>query len=349
MSEEALSPAHLWVRASEYVIAGGRISADPQSNFEAYDPYEADRQAGSEEERPYKALLRLVQRINLDRRGLGKREQDELSRWLAQNGLLGMLPHETLAFSTWPRWEAPPPELRPGEGPPLYGAYQRCVRRAAAGWRTHMQLVGPELPEGSVEPGAEVPAELLSEELRPIEATYRRWPNGELESKPLSSWSTYFPDLSPHQLERAEHASFWGESFWMHYSEPLSIFLAPMKRLALLLAIFERGRPSEGKRVRRSAAAALAQINDAAFGSHLAAYLDLEGKIAIGWAAPSLFGAFATLLLKDLAAGQQVLRCPICGGVFLSAAYQARFCSTACRFAHHKREQRKRKADEEKP
>ena len=49
-----------------------------------------------------------------------------------------------------------------------------------------------------------------------------------------------------------------------------------------------------------------------------------------------------------LPAGQQVLRCPICGGVFLSAAYQARFCSTACRFAHHKREQRKRKADEGK-
>jgi hypothetical protein len=342
--EDVLPAARLWVRASDYLIEDGLIRADPQANFQAYDPFEADRQATTEEDRPYKALLRLAQRVDLNRgdRELGKRERADLERWLVSNGLLGMLPHETLSFTTWPRWRARPPELQAHEGQTLYGAYQRSVHRTAAGWRTHMELVGPELPEGSVEPEGEVPAELLSEAVRPIEVTYRRWPGGAIERKALRSWRTYFPDLSPPAADRFDYPSFSGEEFWILYAEPLSVFLAPVKRLVKVLGIFERGKPTENKWGQRNAAAALSEINDAAFGTHVSCYIADDAEVQIGWAAPSLFGAFAVMLLKDLAAGQQVLRCPICGGVFLSAAYQARFCSSTCRFTHHKREQRSR-------
>ena len=83
------------------------------------------------------------------------------------------------------------------------------------------------------------------------------------------------------------------------------------------------------------------------FVTSLAGWLDDKGKVQLQWSATSLLGCFAIMILQDLAGGQRVMRCPVCSGVFLAKSHQAKFCSKTCRDTYHKREQRRREAEEE--
>jgi ribosomal protein S27AE len=63
----------------------------------------------------------------------------------------------------------------------------------------------------------------------------------------------------------------------------------------------------------------------------------------IGWNSHSLLGTYALMILEGLTGKRRVMHCPECGGFFLSAVHQSRFCSSTCRSTHHKREWRKAK------
>gem|GEM_PF-2397098 len=332
----------VWRRCSEYVIEQGIIRPAPGARVESYNPWRADREAASEEERPYKVLLRLAQRSKTRRpEALGKRQSKLLARWLAANGLLGLLPHETLQYYSPPRWQKRSALLQPAGGPTFYVPQQRCVRRCAEGWSVRTREVGPERPAASVVPGAPVEPELLYETAHPVETLYRSWPSGEIKHEALAvRWRDYFPGSTASTSGADDYPDFTDEEFWLSYGEPLEAFLGWSRRLASSLALLVEEGDGEQQWGREGAMMALAEINEAAFGTSLGGYPREDGSVGLGRAAPSLASCFALLILHDLAAGQQVMRCPICDGVFLSRAYQARFCSAACRYAHHKRQQR---------
>lgn len=333
---------HGWMRCSAYVIEGGMIRPAPGANVERYNPGQASREAASEEARPYKRLLRLAQRVDMGRLSeLGKRQRKELERWLAENGLLGILPHETLGSCSWPHWRERSAVFQPAGGPTYYVPEQRCVRRSASGWTTELSKVGREKPAEAITPGAPVEPELLDDSTQPVETTFRTWPKGEIRRAALGArWRSYFPHLGALEAERHDYPGFADEEFWLSYGEPLEAFLRWPRQLASALAYLADGRYGEEQWRKESAMMALAEIDDAAFGARRGGYLREDGSIALGQAAPSLISCFAMMILEDLADGQQIMHCPICGGYFLSAAYQARFCSSACRFTHHKRQQR---------
>ena len=87
-----------WLRSSGYHVQDGFIRLQPGAELEIYDPWEEWRTA-ADEDRPYKRLLRLAQQLHPPRLfgPLPRREQRSLEKWVQENGLLGILPHETRA------------------------------------------------------------------------------------------------------------------------------------------------------------------------------------------------------------------------------------------------------------
>lgn len=343
----------LWWRFSAYSVNEGvvpTIHPTATAKAEFYDPFEADRAAPSEDQRPYKQLLRLAQQADFSktRFDVPKRQRQRLEQWVRHNGLLGILPHEALEYRSTPHWRELPEELvasfKRGERP--WAPYQVEIRRTAAGWATTYHRVGAEQPAGSVRRGEPVDPKLWNDFAAPAEIAYRSWPKGEIIREPVGShFAGYFGASSLQAADEREYPSPSALEFWHDYGEPVGLLLRYAWHLANGLVAFEGPRSELWQE--RNALLFLEQINDAAFGTSLAGWLDDKGKVQLQWSATSLLGCFAIMILQDLAGGQRVMRCPVCSGVFLAKSHQAKFCSKTCRDTYHKREQRRREAEEE--
>ena len=62
------------------------------------------------------------------------------------------------------------------------------------------------------------------------------------------------------------------------------------------------------------------------------------------WASPSFFASLAMMILQDVAGKTRPRICRTCGRVFVSSAYQARYCSPRCRHTMNKRVFRRKAA-----
>jgi hypothetical protein len=60
------------------------------------------------------------------------------------------------------------------------------------------------------------------------------------------------------------------------------------------------------------------------------------------WVSPSLLATFAEMFVQDIVAGKRAKYCECCGQPFISEAYQACYCSRACRLRQQKRNLRAR-------
>lgn len=336
-SEPRIGSDH-WLRCP-YLAADHYLRPAPDAEPEFYDPWQADREAASEEERPYKVLLRLVQQIGLIRgEVLGTRHRKRLEAWLAANGPLGLLPHETLEYRTAARWY--PHMVEGAKEGELFAPTQRHVRRTAGGWKTTLKQVGNATPVEAIEPYGLVDRTLLNRFAEGPYATYRSSADGTIASDSLRArFEPYFPHLGPYEASVCDYPLFSEVEFWRSYSEPLYSFLWAVFSLANPLAGFLQEWEGEEWRV-RNAFLALGQINEHAFGCTPIGRLAPANQIELRWSFPSLLAIYAGFILRDLAAGQRVLRCPVCESLFLSGSYQAKFCSSTCRSAHHKRQQR---------
>lgn len=338
----------LWRRHSAYTISAGMIRPAPGARLETYDPWEADRTAAKDEERPHRALLRLAQQLRPYRRAreLPMRERKLLLRWLRRNGLLGILPHEMIQFTTAAIWhEWPLPEMRQ-EGEPATGMrpLQRQVTRTGTGFSTRFQYRGAERALETARLGQPVAEEDLEGVGYRVETCSLTWPKGEFICEPLGRrFQRFFPASGAREAQRRDYVPSVREAFWEQYGEPLGHFIDTAYELAAPLAGLENWSP-DGGFGDRNALRALAQINKAAAVVSPVAGLMADGGKALAWSSPSLLGMFAVMMLEDITGGQRVMHCPVCGGVFLSAAHQAKFCSSTCRATHHKREWRKTQA-----
>jgi hypothetical protein len=325
------------------------IRPAPGATLERYEPWQADRAAARDEERPYRELLRLAQQLRPFRREreLPTRERQLLERWLRRNGLLGLLPHETIQYTTAAHWqEWPPPDLRsPGEAPHMMRPAQRKVTRHAGGYVTEYQRRGPERPLDPALVGQPVAEEDLQGVGRAAETLFRKWPSDELVREPLGRrFERFFPASGPREAQRRDYPDPGTDAFWSEYGEPLNGFVSAVTALVDPLEGLEDWEGPTGDYRDDNALRALGQINGAASVVSPAGMLLAEGGKTIAWTSPSLLGLYAVMLLEDITGGQRVMHCPTCGGVFLSGAHQAKFCSSTCRATHHKREWRKARA-----
>lgn len=365
-SGSRLVGATSWHRFTAYTIEEGMIRPAPGATLEGYDPWQADHDARREEDRPYKVLLRLAQQADVGgpRHSpfLPGRQKKLLGRWLRENGLLGLLPHETLQFTTAAHWKPEaetsgvhfttdtpgPAEAETSQLVPT----QRRVRRGVSGWWTSEQHAGPPQPAAVAQPGDLVAPKYLGPSGLPVEAVYQTWPRGEILMKSLDErWPSFFGSsvLEAHNERRAigtrDFASFADARFWREYGEPLRVFIHAALSLARPLAALEKWQFGQGPEWLNTVKLAMEQVNAAAVPASLAGVIADGGRIELGWEYPSLLACFAVMMLQDIAGGQRVLRCENgenCGTLFLSAKANQRFCSITCRDTYHHRVRRSR-------
>lgn len=337
-----------WQRHSAYTIEDHWIRPAPGAKLEDYDPWDADRSAAKDENRPHRQLLRLAQQLRPYRRAakLPLREHKLLSGWLRRNGLLGVLPHETMQYTTAAVWHEWPPQQRrkAGERPTGMRPVQRQVTRSSTGWHSRFRERGPERPLVHALLGKPVPIEALEGVAYRVEALRLTWPKGEFVTEPLGRrFQSFFPAKGAREAQQRDYVPFVRDASWEEYGEHLGVFIDAAYNLAAPLAGLQDWEP-DGDWRDRNAIRAIDQINAAAGVVAPRGALMGDGSKALGWTSHSLLGIYALMMLEDISGGQRVMHCPVCGGFFLSAAHQSRFCSSTCRSTHHKREWRKAKA-----
>ena len=142
------------------------------------------------------------------------------------------------------------------------------------------------------------------------------------------------------EAQQRDYVPLVRDASWEEYGEYLGVFIDAAHNLAAPLAGLQDWEP-DGDWHDRNASRAINQINAAAGVVAPRGALMPDGTKALGWTSHSLLGIYALMMLEDLSGGHRVMHCPVCGGFFLSAAHQSRFCSSTCRSTHHKREWRK--------
>ncbi len=70
--------------------------------------------------------------------------------------------------------------------------------------------------------------------------------------------------------------------------------------------------------------------------------LPIDGVLRQEWLSTSLLGSLAMMALLDLTEQRRILTCETCGGVFVTKAYQARYCTDRCRYTAKKQRHRAR-------
>jgi hypothetical protein len=159
----------------------------------------------------------------------------------------------------------------------------------------------------------------------------------------------FFPRIPTDERDASVYPKPLSEGFWHLYSESVGFFVGYAGYL--LRAVEDVG---------RAHAEAVATQTFPSYGSHFwfannrlmdfaqsvnpVLAIDEESlKLARVWSFPSLLASYAAMAMEDLADEQALHECPVCRTPFLSKAYQAKYCSTTCRWRGQKRQWRARR------
>lgn len=340
-----------WVRSTGYHIEEGMIRLAAGAELEVYDPWEEWRTA-ADEERPYKRLLRLAQQLHPPRFNLPlpRREQQLLERWVQENGLLGILPHQTLEAPMAPRWlderEFAAADESSVDGAPSFIAVQRHQLWTEQHWPVYLRRAGEARTSDPALEGALVSAERLGGAGLPLEVLHRRVQDAGIERRSLAEhYHGFFPEAPRAEASTYAYPGVDTKAFWEGYAESVFQFVRTARYLAAPLEGLARLRGGQlSEEDRKLIWRALHRINAIASVVDLAGALSEDDELIVGWSSPSLLGMYALMLLNDRKAGHEVKRCPNCEVFFLAKNPRARYCSSTCRHAQQKREWRKAKA-----
>ena len=137
----------------------------------------------------------------------------------------------------------------------------------------------------------------------------------------------------------------YSQAFWELYAEPVTEFWRAARLFAgivehLGLAAIPEARVSEGTEA-LAREQAVEMLNR--WRKDVSQVLLDEGEgLRQAWVSPSLLVSFAEMFVQDLVTGARGKYCECCGHWFISAAYQACYCSTGCRLRQQKRNLRAR-------
>jgi hypothetical protein len=247
--------------------------------------------------------------------------EEGLLRWCQQFGLLGVLLQrvETVVFA---------PRPAPHANPRRSGASQDRLYRTPMGW----QLAGRTTSgaaisdDGWAEPGVMLHG--LS--------------SFELSREPITqTWSRFFPTIDRRRRETYPYPPPGDEAFFSIYAEPVEEFIRAAGEFVGALDVIGRckaeNKPDFG--ALRPFASAVHTLNGFAATSRRLSWPMPDGTLRQLWIAPTLLATMATLALHDLEGGQEIRRCEnhTCAKLYVSAAYQSRYCSKRCRYAVNKR------------
>jgi hypothetical protein len=163
------------------------------------------------------------------------------------------------------------------------------------------------------------------------------------EEKLAETWSRFFPSVPERERETFQYPLPYSSTFWELYSEPLIEFWRAAKLFAGIVEHLGHrvAKPGGNAETALARQQALDMLNlwrkDVS-----QVVVDEEKGLCQEWVSPSLLVSFAEMFIQDLVAGAQGRYCECCGGWFISTAYQACYCSTACRLRQQKRNLRSR-------
>ena len=344
MTDDPGAAEHLgsqWPRFSAYSVSKSpllTIRPTSAAELELMTPGEADRTASSEDQRPYKQLLRMAQRAPLGsaRFDMPKRERQQLEQWVRHNGLLGILPHEMLSYRTAAHWHETPIEEEwsdsPKRGLRRLRPYQIEVRRVAGDWLSSYHRAGGEYPLRTARRGDLADDAMLDASALPAETLYRTWPRGEVVSEHLGHrFEMFFPAKSLREAEerstpdhRPRRSGGATASRWRCCFATAGILPTPCPP--------SRPRPAQspGRIATPSSPCAISTTRRPEHHSSGASMRRV--RCTSNGAARRCSAASPVMILEDLAGGQQVDALPRSAAASSSRAPTRRsFCSSTCR------------------
>ena len=313
-----------WPRFSAYELLDGCIRPTENARLERYDPLTERGKGGR---RPYEDLAELIRqgRYTVSSRAITPETAESVVSWCQQYGLLGVLLQrvETVVL---------PVQATRSRSKKERSVSQTSYHRTRKGWQEAA-------PTGLIETTSLPDPSKAGVMLHGLDDSHIVW-------EPLSqTWGTFFPSVPAKQRHNFPYPHPHDAAFWRMYAEPLDVFLDAAAAVSWLLATIAGGPDTIGQnRVssdpRVDYAWAISTLNGCA-----RAQLDFQPtkmtKISQHFIAPTLFASLALTALQDLA-GQKFHACKKCGRLYVSRAYQTRYCSTRCRATINKRTYRKK-------
>lgn len=303
-----------WWRFDRYEIKGGSIQPAPGARLHWYDPWDefGKTRTHNDVQPPYRSLLKLARGLQFpsqrypDR--VAKVSQEAILQWCEKHGLLGVLLSQ---------WEAI--RLAPQAGKADQFTSTRYVR--AFGQSIFIS-------EGSGNVGDRKPSVLLHG-LNDLDL---------VEETPDKTWSQFFPSVEWGNRNTYAYPLPYTDEFCHLYAERLSSFCNAAQLFAGAVRHVSSARAGH---VDLRAEQALETIN--LLRKPISAILEwnAKGTLEQSWHTPSLLASFAEMFVQDVNFGRATLLCPCCQFPFVSGAYQARYCSSACRQCQQKRNVRK--------
>ena len=253
---------------------------------------------------------------------------------MQENGLLGILPHQTLEAHMAPRWSderefsglrAPSPH-----GERSFIAVQRQQLWQAQQWPVYLNRAGEARTSDPALDGELVSAAQLGGAGQPLDVLSRRVQDASIERCSLEQhYHGFFPKVPRAEASTYDYPGVDSDRFWRSYAESARQFVGTARYLAAPLEGLTRLRGDElGEDDRTLIWRALQRINAIASVVDLSGALSETDEFFVGWSSPSLLGMYALMLLNDLKAGHEVKRCPNCEVFFLAKNSRARYCSS---------------------
>jgi hypothetical protein len=332
-----------WWRFSRYEMRDGHIRPTANANLEWFDPWEIYRVSKWDKgtQPPYQSLLALMLSIGahssesrgwqLDQSlqpggGLPPVQEAKVLDWCSHFGLLGLLPHFTLAIGLPRRMELIEDRTYHIEA---------WLVRANGQWDT----IGMTDLHHGPEPVKyyRLHTEARPDPLVPWYDPYYQTPAAIVCGRSIrvaDLLPEYFPDFKD-AGDQFECPRVLSEKFWRIYSESQTGFFQSA------LALLTLAQPTSGSEEFRTA---VARAFMEPVGVSIS--LDSNGRYQECWACPSLLSSFTRMLLQDLSGGMRVLRCECCHLPFVTESWKARYCSKECGWRHRKRRGRASKTDQ---
>jgi hypothetical protein len=336
-----------WARFTEYELEGGYIRPAANSKLKQYWLPPVSDSAGLQ---PYVALAEIVRegRYTVSGRALTVDTREKLLRWCQRFGLLGVLLQrvESVVF---------PRQIISTGLNNVTTAAQNRIDRTQGGWQQVLTIdVRPSTHSFASEPEPGVILHPLSSfELtrESIGDTWERFfPSYEVETFENSFAQKIAPEGTSDGA-RLDAAAILdqitaypiptSDAFFELYQEPVDEFLEAATQLTDAISTIARIKtlPHPDFGPQTDFALALNKLNGLAAAVRSRFDADDDGSLVEARIAPTLLASLALTALQDLLGGRQPRICqnPTCHRLYVSGAYQARYCSDRCRLTVNKR------------
>jgi len=312
-----------WWRFDRYEIQGEVIRPAPGSRLSWYDPWADFQQIRNQTngQPAYVELVRLASILRADPAtkgyltGLSPDSRSKILAWCDRHGLLGVL------LGRWESVTLSP--QRTGRDPEL------CTQvRYLRGYGT---TVGKFETTGDL-PVA--PSGVLIHDLHDLNIK---------EEALAETWYRFFPSVPERERETFAYPVPYSLAFQELYAEPISEFWRGVRLFAG--CVEHLGPPvksSSTKALESKESRILSRAQTVGALNLLRKYVgqvlvDEDDGLRQQRVSPSLLASFAEMFIQDVVAGTRAQYCECCKTLFVSQAYQAVYCSRACRLRQQKR------------